>query len=77
MGKCVGGDEGSVRERMEKYGEKYRYGKVCWGVGAGAGGLGRCWERCRKVCWGVREDGGCVKKCWGRCGKVCWGVGKC
>ena len=39
---------------------------MCWGVGAGAGGLGKCRERCGKVYWGVRGDGGCVKKCWGR-----------
>ena len=57
----VEGDEGSVKGGVEKCGE--RYGKVCWGVGAGAGGLGKCWERSGKVSWGVRGDGVCVKKC--------------
>ena len=29
---------------------------MCWGVGAGKGGLGKCRERCGKVCWGVKKS---------------------
>ena len=40
---------------MEKCGEKY--GKLCWGVGAGVEGLGSVGRDVGK-CVEVREDGG-------------------